>query len=97
MDKDPIHVFEKAGTYEVTLTGYDIYGCSSVETNSVQVNSPEDMMVIPNAFTPNGDGLNDTFIPKVKSVSAFSMNIFNTWAERMFSTTQPEDKGWDGT
>lgn len=97
LDKDPIHVFAKAGIYEVTLTGYDVYGCSSVETNSVQVNSPQDMVVIPNAFTPNGDGLNDTFMPKVKSVNRFSMDIFNTWGERMYSTTQTEDRGWDGT
>ncbi|MFC3879713.1 gliding motility-associated C-terminal domain-containing protein [Algoriphagus namhaensis] len=96
VDKDPIHIFEKAGIYEVTLTGYDIYGCSSVEINTVQVNIPQEMVVIPNAFTPNGDGLNDTFMPKLKSVTDFSMQIFNTWGERMFTTTQKEDKGWDG-
>lgn len=97
LDKDPIHVFEKAGTYEVTLTGYDLYGCSSIETNTVQVNMPQDMVVIPNAFTPNGDGLNDTFMPKLKAVNTFTMEIFNTWGERMFSTSEKEDKGWDGT
>ena len=96
-DKDPIHVFDKAGSFEVTLTAYDIYGCSSIEKNLVQVTIPEDMIVIPNAFTPNGDGLNDTFIPKVKAVSNFSMEIFNTWGERIYSTTSLESRGWDGT
>ncbi|MHA7129433.1 T9SS type B sorting domain-containing protein [Algoriphagus namhaensis] len=96
-ERDPIHIFNQAGTYEVTLTGYDIYGCSSIETNTVQVNNPQEMMVVPNAFTPNGDGLNDTFMPKVKGMQSFSLDLFNTWGERIFSTTAPEDKGWDGT
>ncbi|MBN3520915.1 gliding motility-associated C-terminal domain-containing protein [Algoriphagus lutimaris] len=96
-EKDPIHIFEKAGSFEVTLTAFDIYGCSSIEKNTVQVNVPEEMIVIPNAFTPNGDGLNDVFIPKMKAVSNFSMEVFNTWGERMFMTTNQESQGWDGT
>ncbi len=96
-DKDPIHVFNKPGTFEVKLTGYDIFGCSSVESNTVQVNSPTDLVVIPNAFTPNGDGLNDTFIPKIRAVSYFNMDIFNTWGERIYNTSEVESSGWDGT
>ena len=95
-DKDPIHIFEKPGTYEVTLTGYDLLGCSSVEKNTIQVNAPTQMVVIPNAFSPNGDGLNDTFLPKIKGVSSFSMEIFNTWGEKLFITNSLETKGWDG-
>ena len=95
-DKDPIHVFEKPGTYEVTLTGYDLLGCSSVEKNIIQVNAPTQMVVIPNAFSPNGDGLNDTFLPKAKGVSSFSMEVFNTWGEKLFNTISLETKGWDG-
>ncbi|MBN3581314.1 gliding motility-associated C-terminal domain-containing protein [Algoriphagus aestuarii] len=97
VEKDPIHVFENPGSFEVTLTAFDIYGCSSTEKNTVLVNAQDDMLVIPNAFTPNGDGLNDTFIPKVKAVLNFSMEVFNTWGERMFMTTSLESNGWDGT
>ncbi|MDN3204164.1 gliding motility-associated C-terminal domain-containing protein [Algoriphagus sediminis] len=97
VDKDPIHVFNKAGVYEVSLTGYDIYGCSSIETNVIQVNSPLEVVVIPNAFTPNGDGLNDTFMPKLRGIQEFYLEVFNTWGESMFITSSPEDKGWDGT
>lgn len=96
-EKDPIHVFEKAGLFEVTLTAFDIYGCSSIEKNTVQVNVPEDMIVIPNAFTPNGDGLNDLFIPKMNAVTNFSMEVFNTWGERMYISTSQNQEGWDGT
>jgi gliding motility-associated-like protein len=96
-DKDPIHRFEAAGEFEVILTAYDIFGCASTESNRIQVSSPAQLVAVPNAFTPNGDGLNDTFIPKIKAVSTFSMDIFNTWGERIYSTIGPESSGWDGT
>ena len=96
-EKNPIHQFEKAGTFEVILKAFDTYGCSSQESKTVQVDNPSELVVIPNAFTPNGDGLNDTFIPIIKAVSSFSMDIFNTWGERIYSTSDLESKGWDGT
>ncbi len=96
-EKNPIHIFSKPGQYEVKLTGFDFFGCNTVETNTVLVNSLEEMMVIPNAFSPNGDGLNDTFMPKMKGVSEFSLEIFNTWGEKLFSSTGIESAGWDGT
>lgn len=95
-EKDPIHIFQASGMFEVTLTAYDIYGCSSIEKNVIQVNAPLEFITIPNAFTPNGDGLNDTFIPKLRAVTTFSMDIFNTWGEKMYSVSGLESKGWDG-
>lgn len=95
-EKDPIHIFQASGMFEVTLTAYDIYGCSSIEKNIIQVNTPLEFITIPNAFTPNGDGLNDTFIPKLRAVTTFSMDIFNTWGEKMYSVSGLESKGWDG-
>ncbi|TDQ16988.1 gliding motility-associated-like protein [Algoriphagus boseongensis] len=96
-DKDPIHIFEKPGTYEVSLTGFDMLGCSSIEKNTINVLAPTEMLVIPNAFSPNGDGLNDTFIPKLRGISSFTLEVFNTWGEKLFTTTSLESKGWDGT
>ncbi|MEB2778766.1 gliding motility-associated C-terminal domain-containing protein [Algoriphagus sp. C2-6-M1] len=95
-EKDPIHIFQSAGNFEVTLTAYDIYGCSSIEKNIIQVNAPIEFITIPNAFTPNGDGLNDTFIPKLRTVSNFSMDVFNTWGEKIYATSGLDTKGWDG-
>ena len=95
-EKDPIHIFSQAGEYEVKLIGYDLFGCSTVEKNRVQVTEPTELIAIPNAFTPNGDGLNDTFIPKLRAVSSFQMEVFNTWGEKLFITNSLESKGWDG-
>lgn len=96
-EKDPVHIFSKVGEFQVKLTGYDVFGCSTVESNIVQVTSPTELVVIPNAFTPNGDGLNDTFIPKLRAISSFQMEIFNTWGEKLYITNSLESNGWDGT
>ena len=50
---------------------------------------------VPNAFTPNGDGLNDTFLAKGIYVDQFRMTIYSRWGEVLFSTTD-KDQGWDG-
>ncbi|EOZ92061.1 internalin, putative [Indibacter alkaliphilus LW1] len=96
-EKDPIHVFEKPGLYEVTLRAYDLFGCSSVESKEINVLEVEKWITIPNAFSPNGDGLNDTFKPMLKGVSSFKMDIFNNWGEHMYTSSGLEFEGWDGT
>ncbi|QJW88250.1 gliding motility-associated C-terminal domain-containing protein [Spirosoma taeanense] len=56
----------------------------------------ESKILIPDAFTPNGDGINDVFIVKGVFVDQFRMTIYNRWGEVLFSTTD-RTKGWDGT
>ena len=53
-------------------------------------------LYMPNAFTPNGDGNNDTFKPGGgNTVNNFTMTIFNRWGQKVF-TTNDVNKGWDG-
>lgn len=52
-------------------------------------------VVFPNAFTPNGDGLNDVFIYKTNLIERIELQIFNRWGEMIFYTDQI-DTGWDG-
>jgi len=96
-EKNPVHIYKKSGTFEVKLTGMDIYGCSLRELNKVVVTQPEEMMVIPNAFSPNGDSLNDCFIPKMKGIREFNLQVFNIWGEKLYSGSGLEIVGWDGT
>jgi gliding motility-associated-like protein len=51
---------------------------------------------MPNAFSPNGDGINDEFVVKAKNVMEYKLSIFNRWGELMF-TTEDYHKSWDGT
>lgn len=52
---------------------------------------------LPNAFSPNGDGLNDYFLPVYfGTVTQYSLNIYNRYGERIFGS-QKSEQGWDGT
>jgi len=54
---------------------------------------------IPNAFSPDGDGLNDYFLPREllsSGLKSIKMEIYNRWGENIFSTTSIEGRGWDG-
>ncbi|GAB4027708.1 hypothetical protein GCM10028773_59760 [Spirosoma koreense] len=55
----------------------------------------EDRFTIPDAFTPNGDHVNDSFLPKGLFADHFIMNIYSRWGEVVFSTTD-KTTGWDG-
>jgi len=81
------------GTYFATV---NINNCYASDTILV---SNDCYMDIPNAFTPNGDGINDYFFPRqmlTKGLTAFSMNIYNRWGQLIFETTTLDGSGWDG-
>ncbi len=54
---------------------------------------------IPNSFSPDGDGLNDYFLPREllsSGLTAFRMDIYNRWGEKVFATNAIDGRGWDG-
>ena len=51
---------------------------------------------IPNSFTPNGDGMNDTFGIYGEAVKDFKMQVFNRWGQIVFETNNFNNR-WDGT
>jgi len=55
------------------------------------------VVYFPSAFTPNGDGLNDSFGPlgSLAALSNYSFTIYNRWGEKVFSSTDPFKK-WNG-
>lgn len=80
------------GNYRVTLS--TSAGCATVDEVRVADCGPQ--IFIPNAFSPNGDGLNDVF--KIESVrlDKFWIRIFDRWGREVFYSTNP-DFEWDGT
>jgi gliding motility-associated-like protein len=74
-------------------------GCETGVTYRVLVFPPcsEKNLQIPNAFTPNGDSVNDVFeaVPHEGFEVVHSLNIFNRWGEKIFSETGANAR-WDG-
>lgn len=91
----PIATPGSTQTYRVT--GKDNNGCEASAEVIVKVtNGGKIIFTLPNAFTPNGDGLNDCFgIQKWGGVTIREFSIFNRWGQRVFSTKDPS-KCWDG-
>ncbi len=87
-------VFPPAST-DYTLHAGSTVGCGN-ETRTVKV-SVINGFNIPNAFTPNGDGLNDVFrITPLDNYIVDRFSIYNRWGAVIFNATDPY-KGWDGT
>lgn len=92
---DPEHDYQVKGQYLVSLYTVSSNGCKDSITKLVEI-KPEFIIYIPNAFTPDGNGLNDYFTAKGDEISEFRMMIFNRWGDMIFDT-QDMDRGWDGT
>lgn len=65
------------------------------QSNTVETLPPLSFFV-PSAFTPNGDGLNDTFGPVGEGIAEYQMLIFNRWGNLVFESSDI-GKQWDGT
>ncbi|MFZ9943592.1 MAG: PKD domain-containing protein, partial [Bacteroidia bacterium] len=84
VQQNPAHYFNEVGDFPVTLTVLNINGCPDRETKMVMVNP----FYVPNAFTPNEDGVNDFFFNAGYDldVTSFEMTIFNRWGQKVFVT-----------
>jgi len=89
------HIFPKSGNYSVQLVVIDPNGCADTAYRLFQIDA-NPQVFIPNAFTPNGDGLNDQFQPEVSDVDFVRLSIFNRWGERIFEG-ENSSASWDGT
>jgi gliding motility-associated-like protein len=84
-------------TTQYFVTGTDINGCSSEANVTIKLGFGTGTgLLLPGAFTPNGDGVNDCFgIKFYEGITELEFRIFNRWGENVFSTTNPITC-WDG-
>jgi gliding motility-associated-like protein len=76
----------------VYVTATDENGCQTTDSIIVLVTGT---LYVPNAFTPNGDGINDIFKAAGKNIEEFNMRIFDRWGELIFESFHIDD-GWNG-
>jgi gliding motility-associated-like protein len=92
---DSVFTATEPGTYWVKVTEKNCWGFDSVH---IGITACECWSSISNAFTPNGDGLNDTYYPMFEplcQMSGYRFIITNRWGQVVYSTTDPKG-AWDG-
>ncbi|GAB4207944.1 MAG: hypothetical protein Fur0023_19140 [Bacteroidia bacterium] len=91
------HLYTTPGDYTVSLAVTNSFGCSDTAYVKITVR-PDVSIYIPNAFTPDDDGLNDLFKPQGVGIQVqnYKMEIYNRWGNKVFHT-EDFNEGWDGT
>ena len=80
-----------------TVTGNDVNGCMNTDTLTVfAIFGNTALYLMPNAFTPNGDNVNDCYsIKNWRTILELDFGIYNRFGERVFHTADP-NACWDG-
>lgn len=87
--------FQQPGNYRASLEMTNSHGCSC-QSEDFDISVSESMLVVPNVFTPNGDGVHDEFRVVYRSLKEFHCWIYNRWGHLVYKWDDPA-KGWDGT
>ena len=88
------HLYNYSGTFNVCLIAFNANGCTDTTCQPVTA-LVTPLADVPNAFSPNGDGVNDFIGVKGYGVAKMNWNIFNRWGQLVFSSTSINN-AWDG-
>ncbi len=93
-DAEHRYTFTDKGNYRAVVA----ISNSNCQLDSVEftISISESMVVVPNVFTPNGDGTNDEFRVVYRSLKEFHCWVYNRWGHLVYEWSDPA-KGWDGT
>lgn len=94
-DLNPAHTYSSPKEYVVTQTVTYPFGCVYVQRITFMVEKGY-VLVVPTAFTPNNDSLNDSFRPVTKGLKKVHLDIYDTWGSLIYSETGDVIRGWDG-
>lgn len=103
--EDTEYTFTQAGSHNIVLYATFVNGTDTIaytadywsEASPLRVTISESKLEMPNAFSPNGDGINDIYKAKdgYQSIVEFHAYIFNRWGQKLYEWTDPAG-GWDG-
>lgn len=83
---------ENSGTYKLQVQRGNCFA----EVNEINIQISDHHFYFPNAFTPNNDGLNETFFPVTNYDGNYDLRIYDRWGQLVFQATAP-NQAWDGT
>lgn len=97
----------ESGTHCIVLIAYFMEGNDTIarydegywaSATPIKITVSESKLEFPNAFSPNGDGINDVYKAKegFRSIVEFKATIYSRWGQKIFEWTNPAE-GWDGT
>lgn len=90
--------FNESGTFYISLYVTHTGDSESQLVSTISITISTSLLEMPNAFSPNGDGINDIYGAKSnhRSIIEFHAYIFNRWGQKLYDWTDI-DGGWDGT
>lgn len=92
---DPLpHTYADTGTYTIMLITSNQFSCLDTAYQTIII-EPDFLFYIPNAFSPNDDGINDTFSGRGLVITKYEMTIFDRWGNLIFFSDDM-NKPWDG-
>ena len=92
---NPVHTYDEVGSFRVTLTVVYESGCVLKIGRTLNITLGYSL-VLPNAFTPNDDGINDFMRPIHRGFTEIEMSIYDTWGALIYYEKGISLKGWDG-
>jgi gliding motility-associated-like protein len=89
------HIYPEAGFYSIKLEATNGF-CKDDTVRNIEI-IPVGNIYVPNAFTPNNDGVNDVFKPSIINIEedSYQFSVFNRWGNLIFETTDT-NQGWSG-
>ena len=97
-ESETIYSFAESGQFFVRLIVTDTELEETLTSDVFMIQIAESELKVPNAFSPNGDGVNDVFKVSHKSLVRFQAYIFNRWGQELYRWNLSHiDDGWDGT
>lgn len=93
---NPEHTYLREGTYIVKQTVVYPYGCTKEVTYTIVIEKGYDVM-LPNGFTPNGDGINEEFNVQHRGLKSLKLDVYDTWGSLIYHEEGETLQGWNGT
>lgn len=93
---NPVHTYVAPGSYVVTQTVTYPFGCQYKHLITLLVEEGF-FLTMPTGFTPNNDGINDTYRPVFKRLERMQMDIYDSWGSKIYTEKGETLVGWNGT